>query len=262
MATHTTSYVLHIVRLVDQYCSLNRVKWNMHGAMIRKMLCGNLKLDEIQEIPLEFVIFSDSYYSHKNMLPVETIVRNMNISGFVTLEKHQNSYTLQGVYTINNNETYVKICLSSSIHHSFFTSDVVVLDSFGITVRSTNGTSDSLNDSYGVALLDRVLKVQSGILEADTIILPVNQHQTHKDHNSSFLKEICRATREGFTVTGTNVHIHQPDKEECAVCMEDGKCFIKLSCEHRFCIECIGSILINEDHPRCSMCRAQLCFAM
>ena len=249
-------YILQIIRIIDQFCSLNKLSWQMYGTALRMLLSGKHALFVDQ--PLEFVINNGTRLSGL-VSPVETIAQNLNINGFHIIKKDPYQAKLNAVFSHGHDTKSIHIVLSNRFPFTFFTSDTIILDSTGFSVKSATIPTDGVNACKGIALLDRMLNLQDNVLIPDTILISSNNIKCHKDHNISFLKEINAATSTGFTIKAANVDMKKQEGE-CPVCMDSDKMATTLSCGHSFCLGCLKTILETENTPRCSLCRTGLSF--
>jgi Zinc finger, C3HC4 type (RING finger) len=252
-------YIMHVVRMVDQFCQLNHFTWNLHGPLLRMMMSGGERHNLIMDHPLEFVVFS-KYDSYPIKSPVETLASNLRVCGYQIEIKGPYFSKLTTKFKVMDQEHNVSIILTNTYPPIYFTSDSIVLDANGITTRKVTAMFDVINTSRGVALLDRILDLQNNEVKIETVALPGNVYKSHKEHNKEYLHNIDTVISQGYRVVGGNVHLYTMNGE-CPVCMEDKKCATMLTCGHEFCLSCLCGILNTQEHPRCSMCRSELTFA-
>jgi len=257
-------YAMQVVRVVDQLCTLNGFTWQLHGPLLKLLLSG--KKDLVMSQPLEFVItkpmYTTGYMRHiHSQSPVETLTTNLNINGYTLVNKSPTDSKLEAAFINDGTVKTLSIILRNIFPYTFFTSDALVLDANGITIRSMSVTADQVNACKGVAVLDRLFELQDDIVRPDAILLPYNTARSNKEHNVSFLSAVNQEIANGFVkIKGANVDIATTSAEECPVCMERNTASIKLSCGHMFCTKCLQRILEVEDGPRCCLCRNVLTF--
>lgn len=248
-------YVMQVIRIIDQFCNLNKIGWQMHGHFVRSLMSGNRSC--MTDHPLEFVV--TRYHPQTNSSPVETIATNLHVNGFSLVHKSPASAELEVTFNHENVQEKVTVILSDKFPFGFYTADAVVFDKYGISIISFSNTADAVNQCKGVALLDRILDLQDDQLRIDTMIIPMNTTRLHKEHNSLLLLQIDGATKEGYKIKALNMDI-TVSMNECPVCLESNKLSTQILCGHVFCINCLQRILDAEELPRCSLCRSNLTF--
>lgn len=252
-------YIVQVIRIIDQCCRYNKLTWHMHGRLVRMMLSGSMNVEHDNN-PLEFVILPPCIPYSINV--VETLTTNLRVNGF-TLETQRQGYSaLNGMFHVHGVDNKIMIILTDKFPTSLYTCDDIVLDAYGITLKSLSPTKDETNMCKGVGMIDRILALQDSEVVASEMLIPHNKYKAHKEHNIVMLRSLNTATSDGFKVSQVNIELHQSEAYECPVCMENGKCCSRLACGHTFCLNCLEKILSTENLPRCSLCRCELVFTM
>ena len=247
--------VMHVLRVVHQFCELHHYKWSLHGPLVQSLLTNDK--DGIGQHPMDFVI--NHTYQRTLASPIEALAFNLRINGFHMETSSSHMYKLQSTYQINGTLTAITVCLRSTFPMIHFTSDSILLDSTGFTIRQLSSTADCLNTCKGIAMLDRIMDIQDKEVTADTTLLPFNYYKCHKEHNIKHIEQLNDAYTNGLTIKGASIPLEKSE-EDCPVCIDSGKASTLLVCGHTFCLSCIQKILRTEDQPRCPLCRSELSF--
>ena len=243
--------------MVDQFCRLNRFKWYMHGDFLRMLLKGG-------KTPITTTVFGqqlDFVIIGSGASPIETIATNLHVSGFQVVTSTASEARLIGNFA-SNSRTHVSIpvLLQNKFPFSFFTTDAIVLDANGMSVRSTSPSADTINTNKGIALLDRLMILEEDIVRPETVVLATNDFECHKEHNASFLEQVVRVSEMGFKLKGSNMDVFVSVGDDCPICMTSGQLSTSLKCGHTMCLACICKVLKTERTPRCCLCRDNLTF--
>jgi hypothetical protein len=147
-----------------------------------------------------------------------------------------------------------------------FTSDSVMLGAHSMHVIRTSHSYDRLNQSNGVALLQRMIDMQltkstTQLQEYRSPVCWLNQA-----HNAGLLIATNQFAQEGLTVLGNSALISGPRTDAdgadtmCPICLETRDVsFITLECSHVFCVDCITNhMLLATTGSQCPMCREHI----
>jgi hypothetical protein len=147
-----------------------------------------------------------------------------------------------------------------------FTTDSVMLGPHSMQVIKTSHPYDRLNQSSGVALLQRLIDMQ---LTKSTVQLMQYRQPVcwiNQAHNAGLLIATSLFAKEGTNVLGNSALISGPTTDDegsdvmCPICLEtQAVSFVTLECSHVFCIDCLSNhMLMATTGSQCPLCREHI----
>lgn len=141
-----------------------------------------------------------------------------------------------------------------------FSTDTIVLGPTSLHVIKRNNILDKMNQFSGIALLERIVKLQH-----DKSIVQVNKFASNHTWiatatNATLMQNIKQIKSEGFNVIGDTIEMSSTCEEGlCPICLESNETFVSLECTHAFCLGCLANhLMMSVNGAECPMCRSRI----
>jgi hypothetical protein len=141
-----------------------------------------------------------------------------------------------------------------------FSTDTIVLGPWSLHVIKKSDTLDKMNQFGGIALLERMVKIQkeksvvqlTGFLSTDRWVGLTT--------NANLMRNIKQIKSEGFNIVGNTIETLSTCSEGlCPICFETNAIFVPLECTHCFCLTCLADHLMTSvTGAECPMCRQRI----
>lgn len=279
----------NFIRLMAMSANHFHMTWHVAGSFIRHLISGTKDIEDSSMLifltPKQNIRQSNNAFAglEKMMKNVTSMMNELEIMGmdvsrsappFVTkgpagLEPSHVSVEFQAQMFIadTGNITFSVSIKAFDKETSLFddtlypfSTDTIVLGPTSLHVVKRNHVLDKMNEYSGIALLERMVKIQQ-----EKSIVQVNKFANNYTYtatatNATLMQSIKQIKKEGFNVIGETIEMNNTCNEGmCPICLESNETFVSLECTHAFCLGCLASHLMSSvNGAECPMCRARI----